>query len=97
MHKVFRSQFYEYKRAFQQRRLDGLIDKPSILGSHPSELSDETKQKIIDLSLKHPTFGHQRIADQLSLEGVSVSASSVRNLCVAQAGYGKPLQVAAAA
>jgi len=53
MHKVSRSQFYEYKRAFQQHGLDGLIDKPPIPGSHPNELTDETKQKIIDLSLKH--------------------------------------------
>ena len=77
MHKVSRSQFYEYKRAFQQHGLDGLIDKPPIPGSHPNELTDETKQKIIDLSLKHPVFGQQRIADQLSLEGVSVSATAV--------------------
>jgi hypothetical protein len=28
MHKVSRSQFHEYKRTFQQYRLDGLIDKP---------------------------------------------------------------------
>ena len=74
LHKVSRSQFYEYKRAFQQHGLEGLIDKPPIPGSHPSELSDETKQKIVGLSLKHPTFGQQRIADQLSLEGVSVCA-----------------------
>jgi hypothetical protein len=30
MHKVSRSQFYEYKRAFQVHGLDGLIDKPPI-------------------------------------------------------------------
>ena len=32
MHKVSRSQFYEYKRAFQVHGLDGLIDKPPIPG-----------------------------------------------------------------
>ena len=80
MHKVSRSQFYEYKRAFQQHGLEGLIDKPPIPGSHPNELSDQTKQKIVGLSLQHPTFGQQRIADQLSLEGVSVSPTSVRNV-----------------
>ena len=82
MHKVSRSQFYEYKRAFQTHGLDGLIDKPPIPGSHPSELSKEIKQKIIDLSLKHPAFGQQRIADQLNLDGTSVSATSVRNVWI---------------
>lgn len=57
MHKVSRSQFYEYKRAFQECGLDGLIDKPPIPGSHPNELDDKIKQRIIDLSLAHPAFG----------------------------------------
>ncbi len=33
MHNVSRSQFYEYKRAFQEHRLEGLIDKPVIPSS----------------------------------------------------------------
>ena len=80
MGNVSRSQFYEYKRAFQEHGFDGLIDKPPIPGPHPAELSPEVRKQIIALSLKHPTFGQQRIADQLQLQGVAVSASSVRNL-----------------
>ncbi len=82
LQEVSRSQFYEYKRDFQEFGLEGLMDKPPIPGPHPNELSDETKETIISLSLKHPTFGQQRIADQLQLQGVSVSASSVRNLWI---------------
>lgn len=84
MHKVSRSQFYEYKRAFQLHGLDGLIDKPPVPGSHPNELTDEIKQKIIDLSLKHPAYGQQRIADHLALEGIAVCATSIRNLWIKQ-------------
>jgi len=80
MHDVSRSQFYEYKRAFQEHGFDGLIDRPPIPGPMPHELPEKTKQKILDLSLKHPAFGQQRIADQLCLEGVCVSPSTVRNL-----------------
>jgi len=82
MHKVSRSQFYEYKRSFQEFGIEGLIDKPPIPSSHPSELSEDVKNKIIDLSLKQPTFGQQRISDQLNLEGISVSATSVRNVWI---------------
>ena len=82
MHKVSRSQFYEYKRAFQEHGFEGLIDRPPIPGPHPHELSEETRDKIIELSLKQPAFGQQRIADQLALEGMVVSASSVRNVWV---------------
>ena len=80
MHKVSRSQFYEYKRAFQQHGLEGLVDKPPVPGSHPSQLSKKTTNRIITLSLEHPAFGQQRIADQLALEGVSVCPTSVRNV-----------------
>lgn len=82
MHKVSRSQFYEYKRAFQEHGFEGLIDRPPIPGSHPNELSDDTRKRIIELSLQHPIFGQQRIADQLRLEGMGVSASSVRNIWI---------------
>ena len=30
MHKVSRSQFYEYKRSFQEYGLEGLIDRPPV-------------------------------------------------------------------
>jgi transposase InsO family protein len=80
MHKVSRSQFYEYKRSFQQHGLEGLVDKPPVPGSHPSQLSKKTTNRIIALSLEHPAFGQQRIADQLALEGVSVCPTSVRNV-----------------
>ena len=82
MHKVSRSQFYEYKRAFQELGFEGLIDRPPIPGAHPNELSEDIRRRVVELSLRHPTFGQQRIADQLHLEGVLVSASSVRNIWI---------------
>lgn len=77
---VSRSQFYEYKRAFQERGFEGLTDKPPIPKSCPHETPGETKEKIIRLSLLHPAWGPQRLSDHLRLEGTSVSPSTVRNL-----------------
>jgi transposase InsO family protein len=82
MHKVSRSQFYEYKRAFQEHGLEGLVDRPPVPGSHPSQLPKETTDRIVALSLAHPAFGQQRIADQLALEGISVCPTSVRNVWI---------------
>lgn len=81
-HNVSRSQFYEYKRAFQEFGLSGLVDRPPIPASHPNEVPDETKMRIVELSLAEPSAGQQRIADQLALEGVSVCASTVRNIWI---------------
>lgn len=82
MHNVSRSQFYEYKRAFQEYGLEGLVDRPPIPGPHPNELPEETRAAIVSLSLEHPVFGPMRIADELRLRGVSVSPSSVRNVWI---------------
>lgn len=77
---VSRSQFYEYKRSFQERGFEGLIDQPPIPKSFSNETPIEVKEKIIALSVEHPAWGQLRISDQLRLEGISVSASTVRNI-----------------
>lgn len=77
---VSRSQFYEYKRAFQEQGLQGLIDRPPIPKSFPNETPSETREKVVVLSVTHPAWGQMRVSDQLRLEGVSVSASTVRNI-----------------
>jgi transposase InsO family protein len=81
-HGVSRSQFYEYKRSFQEYGLDGLIDRPPIPRSFPNETDPEIKEKVILLSLDHPAWGPMRVADHLRLSGVSVSPSTVRNLWI---------------
>lgn len=79
---VSRSQFYEYKRAFQERGYDGLLDQLPIPKSCPHETPGEVKERIIQLSLLHPAWGPQRLSDHLRLEGVSVSPSTIRNLWI---------------
>ena len=80
MHKVSRSQFYEYKRSFQEFGLEGLIDKPPIPNSHPAEVPGEIKEKVIRLSLEFPAFGQQRISDQLAQDGISICPTTIRNI-----------------
>ena len=48
---VSRSQFYEYKRAFQERGLDGLVDRPPIPKSFPNETLPAVKEKIMAISI----------------------------------------------
>jgi transposase InsO family protein len=79
-HGVSRSQFYEYKRAFQERGFEGLMDQPPIPKTFPHETPPEVKQKVITASLTHPAWGPVHISDHLRLEGVSVSPSTVRNI-----------------
>src|SRR5512141_2248460 len=81
-HGISRSQFYEYKRAFQERGFDGLVDRPPIPKNSPNETPPECREKVIALSIKHPSWGPMKISDQLRLENVSVSPSTVRNIWI---------------
>ncbi len=81
-HGVSRSQFYEYKRAFQERGLDGLVDRPPTPKSFPNETLPAVKEKIMAISIAHPVWGPARVSDQLRLEAVSVSPGTVRNIWI---------------
>ena len=81
-HGVSRSQFYEYKRAFQERGLEGLVDRPPIPKSFPNETIPAVKEKIMCISLAHPVWGPARVSDQLRLEAVSVSPGTIRNIWI---------------
>src|SRR3990172_9079975 len=79
---VSRSQFYEYKRAFQEEGFSGLMDRPPIPRSFPNETPAEVRETVLKLSIEHPAWGQVRVrvSDQLRLEGIQVSPSTVRNI-----------------
>lgn len=77
---ISRSQFYEYKRAFQEQGFQGLMDRPPIPKTFVNETPVEVKEKIVSLSIAHPSWGQMRVSDQLRLEGISVSPGTVRNI-----------------
>jgi transposase InsO family protein len=81
-HGVSRSQFYEYKRAFQEKGFEGLIDLPPIPKTFANETPPEVKEKVIKISLDHPAWGPVHVSDHLRLRNVTVSPSTVRNIWV---------------
>lgn len=54
---IDRTSFYEYKRRFQTHGLEGLKDLPPIHKSHPQTTAPEVVERILALSLEHPTRG----------------------------------------
>jgi transposase InsO family protein len=76
-----RQQFYEIRRNFQMYGAEGLIDRlPGPKGPHPNRVSEEIEKAILDHCLSHPTHGAQRVADELLLRDVQVSAGGVRGV-----------------
>jgi hypothetical protein len=53
-HSISRSQFYEYKRVFQEKGLEGLLNRPPVPQSFPHETPSEVKEKVISLCFWRP-------------------------------------------
>jgi transposase InsO family protein len=76
-----RTQFYEIRRNFQTFGAEGLLDRlPGARGPHPNRVSDEVEQAVLDYSLKHPSHGCLRVAQDLVLSEYAVSAGGVRGV-----------------
>jgi len=76
-----RTQFYEIRRNFQTYGADGLLDRlPGARGPHPNRVSDQVEQAVLDYSLKYPSHGCLRVAQDLVLSGHSVSSGGVRGV-----------------
>jgi len=76
-----RQQFYEIRRNYQTYGAQGLLDRlPGPKGPHPNRVSEEVEKAILDYSLHQPTHGPLRVAQQLVLQNIQVSAGGVRGV-----------------
>lgn len=77
---VSRTQFYEYKRRFQTHGLEGLKDLPPIHNTHSFTTPPEEVERILALSLEHPTWGCNKLSELLALEGIRISYPTIQNI-----------------
>jgi molybdenum-dependent DNA-binding transcriptional regulator ModE len=76
-----RQQFYEIRRNFQTYGSQGLLDRmPGTKDAHPNRLSEELEAAILEYSLRQPTHGPVRVAQNLVLQGHKVSSGGVRGV-----------------
>ena len=76
-----RQQFYEIRRNFQTFGSAGLLDRlPGTKMPHPNRVSEEIEEKVLDYSLKNPSYGAVKVAGQLRLMGVNISSGGVRGV-----------------
>jgi transposase InsO family protein len=77
---VSRTQFYEYKRRFQTHGIEGLKDLPPIPKSNPLTTPQEMVERIMAVSLEHPTWGCNKLSDFLALDGIKISYPTIQNI-----------------
>lgn len=72
--------FYEYKRRFQTHGIEGLKDLLPIPKSNPLTIPPEQVERILALSLAHPTWGCNKLCNSLALEGIKISYPTIQNI-----------------
>ena len=76
-----RQAFYDIRRAFQVGGMAAFVEKKrGPKNPHPNRVAKEIEEKILTLCLERPTWGAQRIANELCLMEVNVSATGVRGV-----------------
>jgi len=76
-----RDTFYEVQKAFKVGGVAALVEeRRGPRNPHPNRVSEAVEKRILDLCLEKPTYGSQRIANELRLQGVDVSPSGVRGV-----------------
>jgi transposase InsO family protein len=79
---VSRTIYYEYKRRFQTHGLAGLKDLPPIHKTHPFTTPPEEVERMLALSMEHPTWGCVKLSSMLKLEGVTISSPTIQNILI---------------
>jgi transposase InsO family protein len=80
-----RDSFYEIRRSFQKGGVSALVEeKRGPRAPHPNRVSAEIEARILDYALSKPTHGAQRVANELRLQGLTVSSSGVRGVWLRQ-------------
>jgi transposase InsO family protein len=77
---ISRTQFYEYKRRYQEQGLEGLKDLPPIHKFHPQTTTPEVVDQIIAWAYKQPTWGCEKISIKLKQAGTRLSAVTVQDI-----------------
>lgn len=76
-----RDTFYEVQKAFKVGGVAALVEeRRGPKNPHPNRVPEAVETQILELCLKQPTYGSQRIANELRLQGVDVSPSGVRGV-----------------
>jgi transposase InsO family protein len=77
---VSRQHYYDIRKRFEQQGEGGLKDKPRPYPNMPNKSSQDLEKLVLDYSMKHPTYGKDRVAMQLRFDGVIVGATRIERI-----------------
>jgi transposase InsO family protein len=75
---ISRTLYYRWRKRFTRYGIDGLHPRRTASRpGRPVQLDTAKERRIVAMALTSPTWGPQRVSDQLGREGVTVSATTV--------------------
>ncbi len=78
---ISRSLFYRWRKRFEKYGPDGLHPKRMrAVRGRPSSIAPDQERAVIALALASPTWGPQRLSDQLLSQGVRLAPSTIHRL-----------------
>jgi len=77
---VSRQHYYDIKDAIEDEGLEGLLEKSRRAPRVGNRVAVEIEQMVLDYSLEYPTHGQVRVANELRMKGVQISAGGIRSI-----------------
>jgi transposase InsO family protein len=77
---VSRQHYYDIKEVIEEEGLEGLLEKSRRAPRVGNRVAPEIEQMVLDYSLEYPTHGQVRVANQLRMKGVQISAGGIRSI-----------------
>jgi transposase len=79
---IDRTSFYEWRRRYAAKGIEGLKDLQPSHKDHPHTTPPKAVKKIIDVAFQYPDWGCIRISEQLKKSGISVSSPTVQKILI---------------
>lgn len=77
---ISRQHYYDIRTAIEEEGLEGLLEKSRRAPRPGNRVASHIEQAILDYSLRLPTHGHVRVANELNRKGIIISAGGVRSV-----------------
>lgn len=77
---VSRQHYYDIKSALEEHGIRGLLEQARNNPRIANRVAPEIEQKVLDYSLEYPMHGQARVSNELTKEGIIVSAGGIRSI-----------------
>ncbi len=80
IHGVSRQYFYDIKKAYEEKGLEGLKDKTRRKPCLKNRVVPEIEEAVLRIAYEKPAYGQLRASNELRKQSVLVSAGGVRSI-----------------